>query len=244
MQSCIIVDDEEQCRTALAALLAQWCPDVVIAAQTGSLSSAMAAIRRHSPDIVFLDIELSGASGFDLLEALHEPDFGVIFTTGHNEYAVRAFRHAALDYLLKPIQPPELIQAVQRSSERGESSAAALRQLQRQLLSDTPQRLALPTSQGFTFVAIPDILRCEAEDNYTRFHFHSAESLIASRNIGEYDKTLTEHNFMRVHKSHLVNLDCVRHYIKGRGGSLILSDGSTVDVSVRKRDEFLRRFMS
>ncbi|HVZ41363.1 MAG TPA: LytTR family DNA-binding domain-containing protein [Candidatus Kapabacteria bacterium] len=241
----ILVDDEQIGRDLLADLLGAYCPNVSVVAQADSIASARAAIHRHEPNLVFLDIEMPMGNGFELLEDMRELPFEVVFTTAFEQYAVRAIRASALDYLLKPINRDELVAAVAKAERKLTTSANTRPNLEALLESlrhpnSEPSKLALPTEDGLLMVPVDDIIRCEAEGSYTWFHLTGGEKRMVSRPLKEFEEMLAETNFMRVHHSHLVNIAHVRRYVRGEGGEVVMSDNSSVLVARRKKEELLR----
>ncbi len=237
----IIVDDERRGRRALSLMLSRHCPNVRVVAEADSAVTAAEEIGRHAPDLVFLDVEMPGGGGFELLESFDTIDFDVIFVTAYDSYAIRAIRCSALDYLLKPTKAAELRVAVARSAER---RGRALGTHPRVPVSRPmgSEKIALPTSNGFVFVAAQTIIRCEARSNYTMFYFDSGGTLLVSRTLGEFEELLPEECFCRVHNSHIINARHVERYIKGKTGIVVMSDGSQVDVSPRRKDAFMECF--
>jgi two-component system LytT family response regulator len=240
-----IIDDEQGSRDTLSALLARYCPNVEVVAVADSIQSAFSAIRTHRPDVIFLDIQMPHGSGFDLIEEAHDHNCEVILTTAYDQYAIKAVRAAALDYLLKPIDIEELITAVQRAEKqvgdrrlRGAARAYAAAVPER---GRRPTRIALPTLDDLIFIQVGDIVRCEATGNYTVFHLVHGESHVTSRTLKEYETMLEDADFFRVHHSHLVNLDHVRKYVRGDGGAIVMLDGAEVPVARRRKDELLMR---
>jgi two-component system LytT family response regulator len=247
MLKSIIVDDEEKNREGLARMIDQFCHDLTVVAKVDSVSKAKAAIETHKPDIIFLDIEMPGGNGFTLLEDTPNPDFQVIFTTAHADYAIKAIKFAALDYLLKPLNLNELKTAVEKAAlsmeDRNHSTLLAKKF---EVLRDNKssdgfnfEKIALPTSDGIDFYEISEILRCEADRAYCKFYMKNGKKILVSKPLREFEELLEECNFFRVHKSNMVNLKQIKKYIKGKGGYIILSDDSHVDVSVRKKEALM-----
>jgi two-component system, LytTR family, response regulator len=250
MYTAIIVDDEEQNRVVLSRLLEQFCHDVKVVASVSSVKAAKVSIEEHLPNIVFLDIEMPEENGFKLLEDLNQANFEVIFTTAHANYAIKAIKFAALDYLLKPININELKIAVEKAITNINNKNA------QKLISQLPnkkirfftknkdrekegfefKKIALPTLDGIDFYNVNDILQCEAERAYCNFYLTNGKKILVSKPLSEYEEILEECNFFRVHKSSMVNLNHIKKYVKGKGGYVIMSDDSTVNVSVRKKD--------
>jgi len=240
MIKALIVDDEEKAREVLQALIEMYIPEITIVETTGSPMEAVARIRQLQPDILFLDVVMPRMNGFDVLNTLDEWNFEVIFTTAYNDYAIQAIRFSALDYLLKPIDPDELRTAVDRFLEKRQTERKTLYQnlvhnLNASRSSDF--RLAVTTTEGTFFYNTEEIIRCEADSNYTQFYLTQNRKFIASRTLKEYDEMLTEHGFLRVHKSHLVNLDFVEDYL-GRG-FVRLKDQTEIEVARRRREAVL-----
>lgn len=244
MIRAIIVDDEVGARESLARMLEK-SKFLQIVAKADSMKTAYEAITEHQPDLVFLDIEMPNGNAFDLLEKLSSIDFHIIFTTAYDHYAIRAIRVSAADYLLKPIDPEELMQAVQRVHEkmdRKDDLSTQFKALLTNVRSGPKlKRVAIPDMDGLVFINLTDIIRCESDGNYTYFILSSGKKTVASRTLGEYEQMFSDDNFFRVHRSHLINLEHVRKYIKGEGGYVVMSDNSQVEVSRRNKNDFLDR---
>ncbi len=241
----IIIDDEQAGQNYLKGLLESNCPQVDILAICGSITEAIEKIHQLSPELVFLDIKLPGGTGFDVLSQTSSKDLNVIFTTAHEQYSLKAIKFSALDYLLKPIKPSELIEAVNKHMSSKTHVMNSKIELLLQNLQAPKQlpSIALPTLQGYTFVDLDTIIRCVGDGAYSRVHFSSGEDILVSRNLKEMQELLdNETSFIRVHKSHLINIAHVRQYVKGGGGYLVMSNGDNVDVSKQRKDEFIRRF--
>jgi two-component system LytT family response regulator len=238
----VIVDDERRSREMLSTLLEKHCPEISVTATAESVETALDCIRTHHPDLLFLDIEMPYGSGFDLLENIRGEQCRVIFTTAYDQYAIKAIKYCALDYLLKPIDHEELMQAVARAQREIGTQERSLETLLQSLTSRQHRisRIALPTADELIFVQVDEIVRCEAAGNYTTFHLHNGRTILVARPLKEYDTLLAELNFFRVHHSHLVNLNYVEKYIKGEGGYVVMSDRSHVMVSRRRKEELIR----
>ena len=246
MINAIIIDDEGHCLDTLALLLKKYCPGVLLAGQYKSAEQGLEAIRLQGPDLVFLDVEMPNMNGFTMLEQLNEIPFAVIFTTSYDQYAIRAIRFSALDYLLKPVDPGELQAAVLKFSQQHTGPATAqIRYLLDQVNGKTAafSKLAVPTSEGFEFVPVEKLIYCEANDNYTHFNIAGSKKIIVSRTLKEIEEQLQPfRHFVRVHHSFVVNLDQVVKYIRGEGGHLIMTDGSAVAVSRSRKESLLKMF--
>jgi two-component system LytT family response regulator len=238
----IIIDDEKHCREGLAIMLARYCPEVEVVEQCASGRTAIKMIGQHQPDLVFLDIEMPGMNGFEMLEYCTGFDFGIIFTTAYNEYAIKAIRHSALDYLLKPVNKAELVEAIERAKEskKVNVSAKITKLLESMNNKKTAGRIALPTLEGLIMVDIKDIMYCESENNYTRFHLQHDKAVFVSKTLKKAEMLLQDNSsFFRIHHSFLINLDYVKQYIKGDGGEVVMANGKSLAVSRTKRSEFL-----
>ncbi len=246
MMSAIILEDEVKNREILYTLLGRYCPQVHILACAASVADGRALLRENSPDILFLDVELSDGDCFELLESSADLSSHLIFTTAYSHYAVRAIKFAALDYLLKPIIVGELKEAVAKAEASSAGSPASRDKVQTFLTHRpspnlTSDKIALPTLDGFVLVHLAEIIRFEARGNYTLVVTTTDEELTVSRLIQDFETLLADDNFCRIHKTHLVNLRHVKKYVKGKGGFVVMSDNSQVDVAARKREGFLER---
>jgi two-component system LytT family response regulator len=239
--TAIIVDDEKHCRDVLALLLQKYCPQVSLLASCENGKAGVEAITMHRPDIVFLDIEMPGMSGFDMLEACSVTDFELIFTTAYNEYAIKAIRHNALDYILKPVDKDELVQAVERAGkERTARSSGKVDGLIDYLNKQrTGDRIALPTLEGLQILQSEDIYYCESDGGYTRFFLNTGKVSLISKTLKEVEDVLESKGFCRIHNSYLINLRYVQKYIRGDGGEVIMVNGANIPVSRNKKQDFL-----
>jgi two-component system LytT family response regulator len=245
MIKAIIIDDELHCQDTLSLLLKEYYPDVRITDHCSSAKQGLEAIGKNKPDLIFLDIEMPGMNGFEMLEQFTEIPFAVIFTTSYDQYAIKAIRFSALDYLLKPIDPNELVTAIKRVQEqRHLPMAEQFQMLLKQINGKNSgfHKIAVPTAEGFELIPAENALYCEANDNYTHFYLKNKSKIIACRTLKEIEEQLQDFNFfVRVHHSYIVNLNEVTKYVRGEGGYLIMSDGSSVSVS-RSRKETLMKF--
>jgi two-component system, LytTR family, response regulator len=240
----IIVEDESRGRNALKALLAQ-IKTIELIGEASNVDEAISLIKKTPPDLVLLDIEMPFKNGFDLLAELPERTFDVIFTTAYDSYAIKAIKFSAIDYLLKPIDSDELIYAINKTIEKRQKSEhqpqLQINNLLENLKSINKQnyKLSLPTFEGAFFIPIEEIIRCESDANYTRFHLRNEEkSILVSKTLKEYDELLIDYGFCRVHHSHLINLKYIKKYIKGEGGVVVMVDGTEVEISRRKKEIF------
>jgi two-component system LytT family response regulator len=245
MIKAILIDNEEHCLDTLSLLLKTFCPQVLIADQCRSSRRGLEAIEKHKPDLIFLDIEMPVMNGFEMLEYFTEIYFAIIFTESYDQYAIKAIRFSALDYLLKPIDPDELIVAVQKMQERKKNpSAEQLEILLKQVNHNGCgfHKIAIPTAEGFELILADQVVRCEASDNYTQIFTKNGNKITACRSLKEMEEQMGSFScFVRVHHSYLVNLNEIIKYVRGEGGYLVMSDGSTISVS-RSRKEGLMKF--
>ncbi len=242
----VIIDDEHYGRKALGDALKQYCPQVEVLAACETPEQGMEAIRNLSPDLVFLDIQMPGMSGFDVLEQLAPINFEVIFVTSYDQYAIKAIRFSALDYLLKPIDVDDLMHAVARAKEYSTHGGNAFRY--QSILHNMHyktgkiKRLAVPGMDGIDFFNTADIIYFEADGNYTTIYLTNNRRRVISKNLKEFETLLTNSGFCRVHNSYLINFKHVQKYVRGEGGYVILSEDYHVDVSRRRRDAFINLF--
>lgn len=239
----IIVDDEENNRESLSLLLKTYTPHIEIVASCSSAQAAREAIAKHQPNLLFLDIKMPQESGFELLDSLESINFEVIFTTAYDEYGVRAVKASALDYLLKPIEVTELIQAVQKARvviEQKQENIRMQHLIQNIKESNPNKTIALSLSDRIEFVEIKSIIRCEADSNYTTFYLTNQERYVVSKTLKEFDELLTPFGFLRVHQSHLINLSEVKSFVKSDGGYILMRDDSQVSISRQRRDAVLQ----
>lgn len=245
MLNAIIVDDERHCRDSLEKLLAQHRSFIDLKAAVETVDEAVEAIETLSPDVVFLDVHLQNETGFDLLKRLGRIDFYIIFTTAYEAYAVNAFKYSAFDYLLKPIDPNEFGETVNRLRDRRneEDYSKKLEVLFHNFESriEGIKKIAIPTVKDFTFLNISDVIRCESDGNYTHIFTVKGKKLTSTRTLKYFEDLIGDVQFFRIHKSHYVNLGHVEKYIKGKGGYVVMSDRATLEVAVRRKEEFLRR---
>jgi two-component system LytT family response regulator len=238
----VIIDDEDINRDNLQQLLLQYCAEITITGAAANAEEGRALIQQHQPDIVFLDIEMPGKNGLDLLKSLPEHNFEIIFVTAHHQYGIQAVKFAALDYLLKPINFEELQSAVtravkKRSEKQRNHQLENLIQLLHQQNTKSEHRIALPTTKETRFAKTEEIIRCESSNNYTIFYLISGEKIIVSKPIYEYEALLADYQFIRCHQSHIVNTKLIKSWIKTDGGHLLLYDKTEIPVSRQKREQ-------
>ena len=236
----ILIDDETKSRTALGSFLSKYCPTIEAVGEADGVVSGLEAIQNLKPDVVFLDIEMNDGTGFDLLERLSNVEFEVIFVTAFNQYAIKAFRYSAIDYLLKPVNPEELVQAVNKLSD--DSRISQIEQKLEALMANRSsiQKIAIPSMTGIRLEEVDNIMYCESDNYYTIIHLVSGEQLMVSKTLKEYDKTLSDDGFIRIHQKYLVKVSEIKTYSKSEGGFVTLNDGTNLTVSRRKKEELLR----
>jgi len=242
----IIIDDEEKARKTIISFLQLNCSDVEIIAQADSVQNGIKVIKEHKPELVFLDINLPDGTGFDILNALDSIQFKLIFVTAYEEYAIKAFKFSALDYLLKPINPQELVQSVEKARKSIDQETFDVKYktfiANYSNQSNTDKKLVLKTSESIFMIDIKDIIRCEADGGYTTFFLNDGRKILVSKNLKEYEDILLEYNFFRPHNSHLVNLNYMLSFEKRDGGTIIMKDKSAVPVATRRKDDLMNRF--
>jgi len=242
----IIIDDEPKSRNNLRDLLGEYCQQVEIAGEAASPTEALKLIKQLSPDLIFLDIEMPGGSGFDLLKSLNHQNFEVVFVTAFDRYGIQAVKFCAIDYILKPIDIFELSKAVEKAQlqinkkKENQRLAELVANIDR---LDDEKRIALPLIDKIEFIAINQIIRLEAESNYTRIFLDGKKEYLVCKTLKEYQEILENQNFLRTHQSHLINCRKIAAYIKTDGGSIAMVDGSSVPISRQKREEVLKRIL-
>jgi len=236
----LIIDDEKNGRENLAGLVRQYCPQLKIVAEAATVAEAILKIEEFQPRLIFLDIEMPGGNGFKLLEHFKTFPFEVIFVTAYDNYAIKAIRFSASDYILKPINLNELIDAVEKVSQRVRQQIEneRIRQLYQNSLHPSNPKIGLPTGERIEFVEVKTIVRCQGESNYTHLYFTAKKPLLVAKSLVEFEELLGDHGFIRVHKSHLVNLNHITSISKSDGGTLVLSNGDSILIS-RRRKEFV-----
>lgn len=243
MLRAIVIDDIEAIRKNNIAVIKATCPHITIVGEADSVKSGVNIISQLLPDIVFLDVEMLDGTGFDLLQKLMPFNFKVVFVTGYEDFAIKAFRFSAIDYLLKPLHPDELTEAVKKAEDALSKDFFDARLSNLFANLERPknlQKLVLKTADRIYSVNIQDIVNCESDKNYTTFNFINAPKLVVSTNLKEYETLLAPHGFFRTHKSHLINMAYFHHFIKTDGGNKVVMESKVVlPLSVRKKDEFM-----
>lgn len=244
MIKAVIIDDEKDSRDILASYLKKYCPDVEVCGFGESVASGLEAIHKHTPDLIFLDIEMPYGNGFDLLDKAGDFQFETIFVTAFDNYAIQALNQSAAYYLLKPVSIDELIKAVNKiRTERSQENYTRHAQvLLDNLRANGQPKIMLPTLEGFEIVTISSILYCEAADNFTKFYFESTPPLLICRTLKYFEDILKDHRFVRIHRSYLINPDYVIRYAKGKGGSVTMKNNQELEISPNKKEAFLALF--
>ncbi len=244
MIKALIIDDEQHCIDRLTRLLLSHSNQLEIIGTARSVEDGIKLILLTQPGLIFLDVQMKDKTGFDLLRALPEINFAVIFTTAFEKFALQAIKFSAIDYLLKPIDTDDLNAALLKL--RNEISKKLMAEKIDTLLQNTlhhnvaPKKLIVPTINGFEFLEIADIVRCQSDINYTTIYLNNKQKLVVAKTLKEFEEMLSEHSFFRVHNSHLINLTYIKSYNKGKGGSVILNDGCEIEVSSRRKEDFLK----
>lgn len=242
MLNAVVIDDEMYCRDTVTHLLKEYFPDIKVVAESDSVAKGLIAILQNKPDLLLLDIELIDGTGFDLLSQLPEHDFQLVFITAFDHFAIQAIKHSAIDYLLKPLDPVLFVKAIEKARKQNQNKELLKNQIN--VINENSkgfQRIALPTRDGFRFIKLENVLYCKSENNYTWFYLRNSEKILVTKTLKEYAEVLSEEKFVRIHQSYLINIDFVEEYIKGEGGSVIMSDGKEITVSRRKKDLFLNK---
>lgn len=244
MLRAIIVDDEQHCTDRLTKLLSKYSNTLTIVASCSTIRTAKEAIEQLQPNIVFLDIQLHDKTGFELLTQLIKINFEVIFTTAYDTYAVKAFRFSALDYLLKPLDADEVEQTIQKIVEKTNQKETS-KKLETLFYNfehkiNGMKKLVIPALEGHSFVKVDDIIRCQSDGNYTDIFLISKRKITATRTLKYFEELLDGPQFFRAHKSHFINIDYVEKYVKGKGSYVQMADGASVEIAVRRRDDFLK----
>ena len=242
--TAILIDDESNSRNALHQKLMEHCPGICIVSECENGEQGIIAIEKQKPDVVFLDVEMPRMNGFFMLQQLKERNFEIIFTTAYDQYAIQAIRFSALDYLVKPIEIKALKEAVEKVRARRSSEIPNQRieTLLYNLINEKRQssRIAIPSQDSIQFVQLEDIVYLEAESNYTSIFLQDATRILVSKTLKEFEDLLPTAHFFRVHHTYIINKNHMRKYLKGDGGQVLMSNGVTIDVSRRKKEEFIR----
>jgi len=250
MLTAVIIDDEVDAVYSIELIINEYCSNVSIVGKANSAIEGRDIILEKKPDLIFLDIEMPRGTGFDLLEMLPERNFDIIFITAYNNWAIKAFKYSAVDYILKPIDIDELIEAVDKVEKNISSkgfSEDKYQALLENIKVNTNKKLSISTSEGIEYVEISKIIRFEGEGSYSKVYIIDQPVLLISKNLKEFQELLSKNNFFRTHNSHLINLEFVKKYVLKDGGHIEMKDDSIVPISRRKKDVFnevMQRFIS
>jgi two-component system LytT family response regulator len=245
MIKTVIIEDEQKSREMLAGIIQKNCPQLQIVGLAKNVNDGVEVIKKENPDLVFLDISMPDGSGFDLLEKVQGHKFELIFATASDQHAIRAIKYSACDYLLKPIDIEELKTAVEKVAQKKNASPNMenlnflIQQLKK--TDDSFQKITLPTGNAYEIVNIKDIIRCEADGSYTTFFLTDKRKLMISAGLKHYEELLPESEFIRVHHHHLINMNHVVRFLKEDGGYAVMSDGTKIEISRRKKDTFMEK---
>ncbi len=250
MITSIIIDDDSNLRLGLKGLLQLYAPELKIVGEADSVLSGIEIIEKHNPQVVFLDIQLNQGTGFDIIEQLVAKhgaiNTHIVFITAHEQYAIRAFRFSALDFLLKPVDPIELQKVIKKIKDvlHKQESYAHIDLLLENISKKTDnfRRIALSNSDGVHLFDTNEIIRCESQDNYTKFYIKDNKPILISKTLKEYEELLSNQGFIRIHQSHLINLNFLKSYIKKDGGYIIMADNSKLPISKRKKEQLQEIF--
>ncbi|MEK8180303.1 LytTR family DNA-binding domain-containing protein [Flavobacterium buctense] len=243
MITALLIDDDSNLRNGMKSLLARYAPEIRIIGEAESVETGTALLLQNPPQVLFLDIHLGDGSGFDLLEEVNKKgklNSQIVFITAHEQYAIKAFRFSALDFLLKPVDPEELEKVIGKLKniiDKNDNVAhidLLLENIRKKV--DNFKRIALSNSDGIHLFEVSDIIRCESEDNYTKFYIKNSKPILISKTLKEYEELLTEHGFERIHQSHLINLVYLKSYIKKDGGYVVMADNAHLPISQRKKE--------
>ena len=243
MRKVLIIDDENRTRELIAKMIDSFGLDVKAIPEGENVQSGIEAIQKHQPDIVFIDIQMPDGTGFDVLRSIENKNFEVIFITAHEEFAIKAIKFSALDYLLKPVDTNEFRSALEKALVRLADNAEPhqFEALQKNILPNEKRRLVLKTQESVHVVELDQIIRCEADRNYTSFFLQDDKKILVSKTLKEYEILLTGYNFLRVQQSHLININYVDRYDKKNGGAVVMKNGAEVPLSPAKRELFFKK---
>lgn len=244
--NAILIEDEPRSQKVLSMLIEQNCPQIKLLKVCNDARQGIEAVSTHQPNLVFLDIRMPGLSGFEFLDAYDEPPFEIIFVTAYDQYAIEALRRSAVDYLLKPVNEADLVRSVKSASQRIEQKASkdkykVLRE-NRKVQHPQHQKLVIPTRDGLQFIPLEEVVKLQADRNYTRIFTLDGKEVISTNHLKLYEESLPSELFFRTHHSFIINLQHVKNYVRGEGGYVVLSGGGTADISKRRKRDFLEAF--
>lgn len=243
----VIIDDESSVRETTKMFLELYAKDIELVDECASVAEGYESLCRNKPDLVLLDVEMHDGTGFDLLAKFEKLNFSVIFITGHNDFAIRAFKFSAVDYLLKPIDPEDLINALERARQLKDHEIDRfnlMAKINKEDFGKLPERIVLSDADNLYMIETRDIIRCKSEGNYTHFYLADGSDILISRTLKEYDEMFSGSHFFRTHQSHLINLNYFSRYNKKEGGFIVMKDGSEVPLAVRKKENLFNLIKS
>lgn len=241
----LVVDNEDEIRSSVIELIKAFCPDVDELIEANSVATGLESISNNNPDVVFLDVELGDGTGMDLLSKLSQIKFHVIFITAHNKYAIDAFRFSAIDFLLKPINPEELMLTIEKIKKHNNLRLNEQIEILKEVITTTNQaekKIVLRDNESIFFVKVSDVIRCESDKSYTKFILQNQKPIVVSKGLKEYEELLEKFGFVRTHQSHLINMSKIIRFDKADGGSIVLENNDIVPVSQRKKEFILETF--
>ncbi len=245
MLNTILIDDQEFCTEVLQDMLQQTNADVKVVAVCNSGKEGIKAIKKYDPDLVILDVEMPGMTGFEMLQEIKQPDFEIIFTTAFDKYSIEAIRYSALDYLLKPVMPHELKAAIEKMEHKQHKNLNKQFKTLFQHLDGSRRpvnHVALPSMEGLTFVNVIDIIHCESDSNYTTLFLKTGEKMVVTKTLKDIEGLLHGNNFYRIHNSHLINMHHIKKYVKGNAGYVVMNNGADITVARNRKEDFLKQF--
>ena len=235
----VLIDDEKSSLIILEKLIEKNLPELEIIGTAQSVEQAVKLINELKPDLVFLDISMPDGDGFEVIERVNYKEFGLIFVTAYDQYAIKAFEYAAIHYILKPVDKQLLIEAVERYKQSSKQDLIEKITALSSNLRNKPSKLILPTSSGLHIIDLDEIIRCESSNNYTTFFLTTGKKIVVSKSIQTYEKLLKDSHFCRIHNKHIVNLKFIKKYVRGRGGYVVLTNGEQIEVSEGRKKGFL-----
>jgi len=235
----VLIDDEKSSLIILEKLIEKNLPELEIIGTAQSVEQAVKLINKLKPDLVFLDISMPDGDGFEVIERVNYKEFGLIFVTAYDQYAIKAFEYAAIHYILKPVDKQLLIEAVERYKQSSKQDLIEKITALSSNLRNKPSKLILPTSSGLHIIDLDEIIRCESSNNYTTFFLTTGKKIVVSKSIQTYEKLLKDSHFCRIHNKHIVNLKFIKKYVRGRGGYVVLTNGEQIEVSEGRKKGFL-----
>lgn len=243
MLKILIADDVKNVRESIAKKVSSHCTNVQIIGEAESVETCIKAIQQHKPDIILLDIEMQDGTGFDVLKQFPTPSFKVIFVTAYEQYSLNAFRFSALDYLLKPVDTEALIASINKAADHIDREKLSLKIdsfLHNMQSNKGPKKVVLKTSDSIHIVNLSDVIHCEASSGYTTFYMADKTRVVVTRPLADYDEMFSEHNFVRIHQSFLVNINFIKRYEKGDGGNVVLTNETILPVATRKKEQLMQ----